>query len=313
MKILVTGGAGFIGHHLVERLVTRGDEVHVLDDFSSGLRSRLEGLSDRIELTCGSVLDPVSLDRAIAGCEVVLHEAAVASVARSFVDPAWVNAVNAGGTIEVIRAAARHGVRRVVMAGSSSVYGAGRLPCREDQAPDPQSPYAASKLAAEHLLHVLGGHLGVETVVLRYFNVFGPGQDPSSDYAAVVPSFVAAVLGHRRPVINGDGGITRDYLHVDNVVDANLAAARRSTPSGLTANVGSGGRRSLTELLRATCEAAGYDIEPVIGLARPGDIRDSEADIALARRTLGYRVTVPFDVGIARTVAWYRESARAPV
>lgn len=310
MRILVTGGAGFIGHHLVRGLLDRGDQVNVIDDFSTGSRSRLEPFLDRVRLTEGSILDPAALDEAMKASDVVLHEAAIPSVARSMVTPRLTNEVNVSGTIEVMLAAARHRVRRVVLAGSSSVYGIpAELPCRESQRPDPQSPYGASKLAAEHYVHTLGQLHGVETVVLRYFNVFGPGQDPASEYAAVVPRFVMAVLNGRTPIINGNGDISRDFTYVDNVVAANLLASRPSSLPALTCNVACGSRYSLLELLDSICDAAGIRIDPEFGPPRPGDIRHSQADISIARQALGYTVAVPFLEGIGRTVAWYGEQA----
>jgi len=308
VRAAVTGGAGFIGHHLVRGLLARGHEVTVIDDFSTGQRSRLDLMRDRIALTEGSILDSAALDEAVAGCEVIFHEAAIASVERSLAEPRMTNEVNSSGTIEVMLAAARHHVRRVVFAGSCAVYGIPEeLPCRESQRPDPRSPYGASKLAAEHYVHTLGELHRIETVVLRYFNVFGPGQDPASAYAAVVPRFVTAVLEDRKPTINGRGEISRDYIHVDNVVQANLLASRPSSPSGLTCNVAAGSRHSLLELLQTICDEAGRRVDPVFGPPRSGDIEHSEADISLARQTLGYEVTVPFREGIAGTVAWYRE------
>jgi UDP-glucose 4-epimerase len=307
VRVLVTGGAGFIGHHLVGGLLARGHEVSVIDDFTTGHRSRLAPFGDRIALTEGSVLDPAALDEAATRCEVVFHEAAIASVVRSIEAPRSTNEVNVGGSIEVMLAAVRHGVRRVVFAGSSAVYGIPeQLPCRESQRPNPRSPYGAGKLAAEHYIHSLGELHGVETVVLRYFNVFGPLQDPASEYAAVVPRFVTSVLEGRRPIVNGSGEITRDYIHVDNVVEANLLASRPSSPSALTCNIASGSRYSLLELLRAVCDAAGRRLDPDYGPARPGDIQHSQADISVARQALGYTVAVPFEEGIARTVASYR-------
>ena len=312
VRTLVTGGAGFIGHHLVGRLVERGDAVSVIDDFSTGDRARLDRVRDRIVVVEGSILDEAALDQAVAGCDVIFHEAAIPSVARSFVTPRLTNNVNVGGTIEVLLAAARHQVRRVVFAGSSSVYGIPEtLPCREEQRPAPQSPYGASKLAGEHYLHTLGQHNGVETVVLRYFNVFGPGQDPASEYAAVVPRFTTAVLEGRRPIVNGTGEISRDFTFVDNVIAANLLAAGAPDASGLTCNVACGSRFTLLELLDAIGAAADRRVEPVFGPARGGDILHSQADISVARERLGYEVLVSFQEGIARTVEWYREQAAA--
>jgi UDP-glucose 4-epimerase len=309
MRAAVTGGAGFIGHHLVAGLLARGDEVNVIDDFSTGWRSRLVPFGDRVTLTQGSVLDPSALDVALAGCEVVFHEAAIASVARSLLEPRVTNDVNANGTIEVMLAAARHGVRRVVFAGSSAVYGIPEsLPCTENQRPAPISPYGASKLAAEHYLHSLGQLHGIETSVLRYFNVYGPGQDPAAEYAAVIPQFITAVIEGRRPTINGSGDISRDFVYIDDVVEANLLAARASSPSGLTFNIASGSQTSLRELLQVICHAANRDVEPVVGAPRPGDILHSYADVALARRELGYGPVVSLSDGIAKALRSFRAS-----
>jgi nucleoside-diphosphate-sugar epimerase len=308
LKVLVTGGGGFIGHHLVRALLARGDEVAVIDDFSTGDRARLAPVRDRISLVEGSILDPASLDEAARGCEVILHEAAIPSVARSVADPRRSDRVNAAGTIEVMLAAVRHGVRRVVYAGSSSVYGVpDSLPCVETFRPKPESPYGVSKLAAEMYIRTLGKLHGVETVTLRYFNVFGPGQDPASEYAAVVPKFATAVLEGRRPTINGTGEVSRDFTYIDNVISANLLAADGAGTSGITCNVACGDRHDLLELLDAICKAVGRPADPIFGPPRPGDIVHSLADISLARRELGYEPLVSFEEGIARTVAWFRE------
>ena len=312
MRALVTGGGGFIGHHLVRGLLDRGDEVNVIDDFSTGDRARLEPFLDHISLTEGSILDPATLDYVARSCEVIFHEAAIPSVARSVANPHLSNQVNVTGTIEVMLAAARNGVRRVVYAGSSSVYGIPEsLPCQESFRPGPESPYGVSKLAAEHYVRTLGKLHGVETVTLRYFNVFGPGQDPKSEYAAVVPRFITAVLDGRQPMVNGTGEVSRDFTYVDNVVNANLLAARAASPSGITCNVACGDQHTLLGLLDAICAAAGRSSDPIFGPARSGDIMHSLASIAAAKRELGYEVTVPFREGIARTVAWYREQTDA--
>jgi len=308
LKALVTGGAGFIGHHLVSGLLDRGDQVAIIDDFSTGQRSRLDQFGDGLVVVEGSILDPSALDAASAGCEVIFHEAAIPSVARSLATPLATNEANVTGTIQVMLAAARNHVRRVILAGSSSVYGVPEhLPCRESQRPAPSSPYGASKLAAEHYLNTLGLLHGIETVVLRYFNVFGPGQDPDSEYAAVVPKFVTAVLEAGQPVIYGTGEISRDFTYIDNVVSANLRAASSDAPSGFTCNVACGDRYTLVELLGTICDAVGRQVEPTFGPPREGDILHSQADITVAREKLGYGVTVPFREGISRTVAWYRE------
>jgi UDP-glucose 4-epimerase len=308
VRALVTGGGGFIGHHLVRGLVARGDEVCVIDDFSTGSRSRLGPLREHISLIEGSILDVETLDIAAASCEVIFHEAAIPSVARSLVDPHLSNRVNVAGTIEVMLAAARAGVRRVVYAGSSSVYGVPEsLPCRESFRPSPASPYGVSKLAAEHYVDTLGKLHGVETVALRYFNVFGPGQDPASEYASVVPRFVTAVLDGRPPTVYGTGEVSRDFIYVENVVNANMLAAKPSSPSGITCNIASGERHTLLELLDAICLAANRRADPIFGPPRPGDIVHSSADISVAEKELGYKPAVLFDEGIARTVAWYRD------
>jgi UDP-N-acetylglucosamine/UDP-N-acetyl-alpha-D-glucosaminouronate 4-epimerase len=309
VKVLVTGGAGFIGHHLIRALLARGDEVVVLDNFSTGLRWRLDGVLDRITLVEGTILDPDTLDRAMAGCEVILHQAAIPSVARSVVNPRATTEANVNGTIEVMLAAARTGVRRLVFAGSSSVYGIPELPTRETQRPGPRSPYGASKIAGEHYIHTLGQLHGVETVVLRYFNVFGPGQDPNSEYAAVIPRFTTAVLAGVRPTIYGDGETTRDFTYIENVVSANLLAADQRGPSELTCNIACGTRSSLLMLLELICAELGVTADPIFEAPRAGDVPHSLADISLAREALGYEVIVPFEEGVARTVAWYRERA----
>jgi UDP-glucose 4-epimerase len=304
VQVAVTGGAGFIGHHLVAALLARGDRVAVIDDFSSGRRVRLDGLDGELTVIDGTILDAAALDRTFRGCELVLHHAAIASVAQSVQSPRLVNDVNANGTIEVMLAAARARVRRVVFAGSSAVYGVpAELPCRETQRPQPVSPYGASKLAGEHMVHSLGRLRGVESVVLRYFNVYGPGQDPAAEYAAVVPRFVQAVRFGEQPVINGSPEISRDFVYVADVVNANVLAGEATSPSGLTCNIASGTRTTLGDLLAAVCRAAGRDVTPVIGPSREGDIRDSVADIGIAGDALGYRPSVSLDEGIARVLA----------
>ncbi len=309
MKAAITGGAGFIGHHLLGALLADGDQVNVIDDFSTGQLGHLAPYDGRFALTAGSVLDPDALDQAVAGRDVVFHLAAIASVAQSLAMPRLTNEINVGGTIEVMLAAARAGVRRVVLAGSSAVYGIPEtLPCRESDWPDPRSPYAASKLAAEHYLHSLGRLIGVETVALRFFNVYGPGQDPASEYSAVVPRFITAVLEGRRPVINGSGQISRDFVYVGDVVEACRRAAQPAAPSALTCNIASGLPTDLDALLGAVCTAAGRSIDPVLGTERPADIPHSLADISLAADALGYRARVELAEGIALTVASFRSS-----
>jgi UDP-glucose 4-epimerase len=309
MRALVTGGAGFVGHHLVAALLERGDSVSVLDDFSTGHRSRILPFLSAVRLIEGSVLDPLAIAEAVESCESVFHLAAIPSVARSLVDPRTSHDVNVTGSVNVMLGAAKAGVRRVIYAGSSSVYGVPEsLPCRESMLPAPESPYGVSKLAGEYYVHVLGKSLGVETVSLRYFNVFGPGQDPASEYAAVVPRFITAVLAGGRPTINGDPTISRDFTHVANVVSANLLAADAAHLTGVTCNVACGGRTTLATLLERICDAVGRRVEPILGPPRRGDIIHSTADISAAASRLGYRVVVPFSEGIADTVAWYQRA-----
>jgi UDP-glucose 4-epimerase len=308
MRVLVTGGAGFIGHHLVRALVERGDHVTVLDDLSTGRISRLHSLLHHVDFIEGSILDRRLLDRAMAGVEIVFHEAALASVAKSIADPRITNEVNVTGTVQVMRSASRHGVRRVVFAGSSAVYGTPRtLPCSEVQRPSPTSPYGVSKLAGELYTHVIGGSSGLETVVLRYFNVYGPGQDPASEYAAVIPAFITTVTADARPTIHGTGDISRDFVYVDDVVAANLSAGLASTPTGLTCNIATGVETTLIQLLGEIAGAAGRTVEPIYGPPREGDIPASVGDITVAREAFGYEVTVSLHDGIARTVDWYRQ------
>jgi len=311
-RVAVTGGAGFIGHHLVAGLVARGDAVTVIDDLSTGRAERLAGHGDRVRLVPASVLDATALDTALEGAEVVFHLAAIASVAQSLAEPERVDAINVGGTIRVVEAAARTGAQRVILASSSAVYGTtAKLPCSEDQRVDPVSPYGAGKLAAEHYLHALGRDRGLATVALRLFNVFGPGQDPASEYAAVVPRFVTAVLAGMQPVINGSGEISRDYIPVQDVARAFLLAASPDAPSGITCNVATGRQTSLIDLVGLVAAAVGSESVPVLGPARPGDIQHSVADVRLARQALGFAAAVPLDVAMRTTAAWFRAGGGA--
>lgn len=307
MRVLVTGGAGFIGHHLARALLDRGDEVVVLDDLSTGLRARLELLEGRARVIEGSILDEVALADAAAGCDAILHQAALPSVARSVLDPLRSDEVNVTGTLRVMLAAAQQRVSRVIFAGSSSVYGSGgELPRRETQRPDPASPYAVSKLAGEAYLHAMGELHGIETASLRYFNIFGPGQDPNAEYAAVIPRFVMASLDGGNPEIFGDGSVSRDFTFIDNVVQANLRALDAPTLGRLTCNVGCGERYTLLDLVQAIGAAVGRELTPTFTAPRAGDVPHSQADITVARERLGYEPIVGFHEGIARTVDWYR-------
>jgi UDP-glucose 4-epimerase len=285
----------------------RGDDVVVIDDYSTGLRSRTSKFPASVQIIQGDIRDSAAIDDAAAGCDVILHQAAITSVVRSFREPRLTNDINASGTIEVMLSAARAGVRRVVYASSAAVYGVTpNVPTRESEPVDPRSPYAASKAAGEYYLKNLGSALGVETVALRYFNVFGPGQDPRAEYAAVIPRFVTAAIRGERLVIYGDGSQTRDFTHVDNVVAANLLAASAHDIDGLTANIGSGAHYSLNELLNSIGECLSVDLVPVYAPPRVGDPTESEADITTARQRLGYEVTVSFEQGLRSTVESYR-------
>jgi UDP-glucose 4-epimerase len=306
VRVLVTGAAGFIGSHLVRALLDRGKDVSVIDDLSTGYVRRLQPYDGRIRVVEGDIRDSASIERAVDGCEAVLHEAAIPSVARSVLDPRATNSVNTDGTIQVMLAAARAGAQRIVLAGSSSVYGdSPELPRRESQLPDPKSPYAASKLAAEAYVHSMGPLLGIETVVLRYFNIFGPDQDPASEYAAVVPRFVTAALQGATVTVHGDGLQSRDFTYVENVVAANLLALDGHGVDGLTCNVGCGGRFTLLELIAEIEAASGRRLRVEHSPPRPGDVPHSQAAIDVARERLGYEVVVPFEEGIRRSVAWY--------
>lgn len=303
---LVTGGAGFIGSHLCERLLRDGHRVRVLDNFSSGKEENLSALSGPIEVVRGDVRDSTALGRAMEGAHVAFHQAAIGSVPRSVDDPVSTHEANVSGTLNVLLAARDKGVRRVVYASSSSVYGqTPDLPKREDMAPQPVSPYALSKLAGEWYATVCYRVYGVEAISLRYFNIFGPRQDPDSEYAAVIPRFISALLEGRAPTIYGDGLQTRDFTYVDNVVEANLLAAEARDVAGDVFNIACGGRYSLTDLLARLNEIVGVKVEPVYAPARAGDVRDSQASIEKAERALGYRVVVGFWEGLRRTVKWH--------
>ena len=302
-RALVTGGAGFIGGHLVERLLDAGWSVRVLDDFSSGREANLRGVQGRVELRRGDVRDPVAVAEAVSGVEVVFHQAAVPSVPRSVADPLGTDAVNLGGTLRVLEAARGAGVRRLVLAASSSAYGdSALLPKREDMAPEPLSPYALQKHAGEVYARLYTRLYGLETVALRYFNVFGPRQDPESEYAAVVPRFVCAALSGTPPTIYGDGEQTRDFTFVSDAAEANLRAADAPGVAGSVFNVASGKRTSLNSLWAHIREIVGKEIEARHAPARAGDVRDSLADLTRARDLLGYRPAVSLREGLRRTV-----------
>ena len=300
-SVLVTGGGGFIGSNLVRALLDRGDRVRVLDNFSTGNRRNLDGLDD-VEIVEGELRSYERVHNAVRGVEVVFHQGALPSVPRSVQDPLTTGAVNVEGTLNVLLAARDEGVRRVVFASSSSVYGnSGTLPRREAQTPDPISPYAVAKLAAERYCVSFFRVYGLETVALRYFNVFGERQDPTSQYAAVVPRFVTAIA-ERRPVpIHGDGTQSRDFTYVGNVVAANLLAADRDDVGGSVLNVATGRQASVDELADAIGTVLGESVEKEYLPTRAGDVRDSWADVTEAERLLGYRTQVELEDGLRLT------------
>lgn len=306
---LVTGGAGFIGSSIAEALLAKGERVRILDDFSTGRRSNLETLKGSIEVIEGTIVDPATVKKAMEGVEVVFHEAALASVARSVENPPLSMLANVQGTTVVLDAARHAKVRRLVFAASSSAYGdTPTLPKIETMTPAPLSPYAISKLTCEYLLANFSALYGIETLNLRYFNVFGPRQDPNSQYAAVIPNFIKAALNKTRPVIFGDGEQTRDFCFIENTVEANLLGA--STPNKLTGqviNIACGERISLNQLLKHIGEEAGTTIEPIYEPGRQGDVRDSLASIEAAKKLIGYEPKVKAREGIAKTFAAFKQ------
>jgi nucleoside-diphosphate-sugar epimerase len=305
---LVTGGAGFIGSNIVDELLVRGHAVRVLDNFATGREENLAQARDRVELIRGDVRDPVAVDHAVEGADFVLHQAALASVPRSIADPVANNEVNVQGTLNVLVAARRHGVKRVVYASSSSVYGdSEELPKLESMPPNPKSPYAVAKLAGEYYCRVFADLHGMTTVSLRYFNVFGPRQDPNSQYSAVIPIFVKALVEGRAPSIHGDGEQSRDFTYVANVVEANLLACEAKVQGGRVYNIACGGRFTLNHLYATLAARIGANLEPIYGPPRAGDVKHSMAGVDRIRRELGYSVSVPFDEGIERTVSWYQD------
>jgi UDP-glucose 4-epimerase len=309
-RYLVTGGAGFIGSHLSAKLLDLGHQVVVLDDLSSGSRENLDRFAtSELEFVHGSLLDEAALRQATEGVRAVFHQAAIPSVPRSFADPVSTLRANVEGTARLLEACRTAGIGTVVIASSSSVYGdTPTLPKGEDMPPSPLSPYAMSKLSSEQLCHIYAREYGLAIVALRYFNIFGPWQDPSSQYAAVIPRFVTAMLGGEQPTIYGDGLQSRDFTFVENVVAANLSAIDHEARAtgAIVANIACGERYTLLDLIAAINRILGTDIEPNHASARPGDVLHSQASIHLARERLGYVPRVDFEEGLRRTVAWYQ-------
>jgi nucleoside-diphosphate-sugar epimerase len=304
-QYLVTGGAGFIGSHVVAELLRLGHDVRILDNFATGRRENLDAVGGDIQVFEGDIRSYERAHNAVKGADLVVHLAALPSVPRSVQDPLTTSEANITGTLNILLAARDAGVRRVVIASSSSIYGANAaMPKREDMVPMPISPYAVSKLAAEQYARAFATVYGIETVSLRYFNVFGPRQDPTSQYSGVVPRFMRLAVEGGRPIVFGDGLQSRDFTYVANVVDATLSAAVAAGAAGSVCNIGCGDPKTVLDLIEAVVRVSGRPLEPEFAAPRPGDVKHSFADIGLARELLGYEPAVAFDEGIERTFAW---------
>lgn len=308
-KYVVTGGAGFIGSNLVRRLAAEGHEVVVIDDLSTGDLSNLEGLDAHLKFVNGDIRDQELLKNLFAGATAVFHQAAFVSVPRSVKDPLGANDINVNGSLQVLTAARDTGVRRVVLASSCAVYGdSPALPKVETMTPGPISPYACTKYMTEIYAKMYSDLYGLETVCLRYFNVYGPRQSPTSEYAAVIPKFISTMLKGERPVIFGDGTQSRDFIHVDDVVEANLAAASIPGISGQTINIGSGTEYSINDLVHVINEILGTSLTPIYRPKREGDLMRSLASTELAGEVLRFTPRVSFREGLERTVGWFRDA-----
>ncbi len=305
-QFLVTGGAGFIGSHLTTRLITDGHDVRVFDNLCTGSLDNLAHVNDRFEFVEGDLVDRAAVERAVDGVEVIFHQAALASVPLSIERPLATHAACVTGTVNLLDAARQAGVRRLVYAGSSSMYGnQPEMPKRENHGPEVLSPYAAAKLAGEMYCQAFASSYDLETVRLRYFNVFGPRQDPDSPYSAVIPLFAAALLAGKQPVIFGDGSQSRDFTFVENVVEANVCAATADGVSGNVYNIACGETLSVLDLLKAICQQLDKPFDPRFEPPRAGDVKHSWADISAARRDLGYQPKVDFSVGLQKTIEFY--------
>ena len=311
MRAIVTGGAGFIGSHVTEELLRRGATVVVVDDFSTGKDANLAAMKGRLEVARQSITDLDALHASFRGAELVFHLAARTSVPKSVADPVESNRVNIDGTVNVLVAARDAKARRIVYAASSSAYGeTPTLPKTEAMRPDPISPYGVTKYVGELYCQVFGRCYALENVSIRYFNVFGPRQDPGSPYSGVLSRFITAILEGQQPTVFGDGEQSRDFTYVSNVVDATLRAAETPGVSGLVFNGGTGGRFTLNQTLALLSKISGKPANAIYDPPRPGDIRDSQADISLARQMLGYVPTVDFEEGLRRTWEWYKSQPR---
>jgi nucleoside-diphosphate-sugar epimerase len=308
MHYLITGGAGFIGSAIVEELLKRGERVRIIDNFSTGFRENIAHAIDKIEVVDGDIRNFHTVLKAVQGVDCILHEAALPSVPRSIQDPVSSNQVNVDGTLNVLWAAKESGVKRVVFASSSSVYGdTPVLPKQEDMTPGPLSPYAVSKLAGEQYFKVFAGVYGMQTVALRYFNVFGPRQNPNSQYSAVIPKFITAMLGGKKPVIFGDGTQSRDFTFVANVVEANIRASKIEGNGGVVMNCACHGQISLNELVDRLNVILGTTLKPEYKDTRPGDIKHSFASIDRMKSVLGFEPGVDFETGLRTTCEFYKQ------
>lgn len=309
LKFLVTGGAGFIGSNIAERLLQEGHSVRVMDDFSTGKRENISSFAKDIELLEGDIRNFDLVKKAVNSVDVIFHEAALPSVPRSISDPISSNEVNVTGTLNLLFAAKENGVRRFVFASSSSVYGdTPTLPKREDMVPNPLSPYAVTKLTGEKYCKVFSNLYGIETVILRYFNVFGPKQDPNSQYSAVIPKFIKAMLNNESPTIFGDGEQSRDFTYIDNVVEGNiLAGTVEKVKGGSVFNCACQGQVTLNELVNSLNNLMNKKINPVYQNERPGDIKHSFADINDITENLNFKPLVNFNTGLKKTIEWYNK------
>ena len=308
-KYLVTGGAGFIGSNIVETLVNKGEEVRVLDNLSTGNEENLRPFIDKIEFIKGDIRNSDDLKKAVVGIDYISHQAALRSVARSVEDPVASNDVNVTGTLGLLIAAKEAGVKRLVYASSSSAYGnCEQFPQTETIPPDPISPYAVSKLAAEYYCRMFSITMGLETASLRYFNVFGPRQNPESKYSAVIPAFIDSVIKDKPCIIHGDGSQSRDFTFVSNVVDANLAALTTEKAAGMVFNVACGEEHSVIEIADAIKKDLGKNIEHIFEGRRPADVDRTSADISRLKDILGIQKQVSFYEGLKRTIAWFKDS-----
>jgi len=308
-KYLVTGGAGFIGCNLTRFLLAKGHDVTVLDNFATGKHENLTEILDRITLVEGDIRDRETADRAVAGCTAIFHEAALGSVPRSVADPVASHDANVNGTVTVLEAARAAGVNRLVFAASSSAYGNQKLsPKHEGMVPMPISPYAASKIACEGYLRAYAAVYGMETLALRYFNVFGPHQDPEGAYAAAIPAFVSRMLRGESPIVFGDGEQSRDFCFIENVCEANWLAANAPAEvcDGRAVNIACNRATSLNQILAQLRELLDCDVHPEYAAPRAGDVKDSLANISLARETIGYEPKVYFQEGLAKAIGWYK-------